>query len=65
MGYVVGVDDFWVHVAVGKGRPQIWKVPFSMAFAEEWGSYLSSEVGKGWDGEVSFFTPNYWKATIM
>jgi hypothetical protein len=64
VGYVVCIDDQWVHVVVGKEKRRE-KVRFTEAFNECWGSALSSEPGKCWNMEVGYFTPTYWRPALQ
>ena len=63
MGYVVCIDDFWIHVAIGKEKKMV-KAKFTDIFCESWSSFLSNEIGKGWNLDVGFFTPSYWKKVV-
>lgn len=63
VGYVICVDDIWIHVMVGKEKRRS-KVRFTDAFAEGWSTYLNKEPGKCWDAEVGYYIPTFWKAAL-
>lgn len=47
-------------MAVGKAK-RIFKVKFTALFNEKWSAFLSREMGVGWNLEVGFYTPSFWK----
>lgn len=63
VGYVVGIDDHWIHVILGKEKRRS-RVRFTDLYNESWENNLSKELGKGWNLEVSYYTPTYWKPAI-
>ena len=60
VGFVVGIDDHWLRVAVGKEQ-RLERVRFEEAFSEGWDFYLSSEPGRCWDYQPSYYAPTYWR----
>ena len=40
IGYVVCIDDFYVHVIVGKEKKKRVKVKFQQAFNEGWSAFI-------------------------
>lgn len=63
VGYVVGIDDNWIHVILGKGKRKE-KVRFTDLFCESWQIFLSKQVGKCWNLQLTYYTPSYWKKAI-
>lgn len=63
VGYVVGIDDHWIHVILGKEKRKS-RVRFTDLYNESWENNLSKDLGKGWNLEVSYYTPSYWKPAI-
>jgi hypothetical protein len=63
IGYVTAIDDQWIHVIVGKNKRKS-RLRFLDLFNENWEMYLSKDLGKAWNLEVSYYTPSYWKLAI-
>lgn len=61
---MVCIDNHWIHVILGKEKRRA-KIRFTDLYNESWGSYLMKDVGSCWNLEVSYYTPTYWKKSIV